>query len=36
MYPEKLEYEPEQKWFGDDHIDSEKYVKCYLLLYLEK
>ena len=30
MYPEKLEYEPEYKWFGDDHIASEKYVKCYL------
>ncbi len=30
MYPEKLEYEPEQKWFGDDHIAGEKYVNCYL------
>lgn len=30
MYPKKLEYEPEQKWFGDDHIDNEKFVKCYL------
>lgn len=30
MYPEKIEYEPEYKWFGDDHIASEKYVKCYL------
>ena len=30
MYPEKLELNPKMNWFGDDYLDSEKYVHVYL------
>lgn len=30
MYPRTLELDPHKNWFGDDYLDSEKFVHTYL------